>query len=282
MNGLANFVSINVMASIKLQKFNIASIKQDSVIVFIGRRRTGKSYLVKDLLFYHRDIPIGTVISGTEMANKYYGYIIPPVLVHNECTPALLESVVLRQQKIKSKIEAGSKNIDPRALLILDDCLYDPSWIKDKNIRCLFMNGRHYSMLVMITMQYPLGIPPNLRTNIDYSFILRDNNLNNRRRIYENYASMFPTFEMFCTVMDQCTENYECLVIKNDASSNKLQDQVFWYKAEPHTDFRMCCKELWEASAVREAKSKEQIDDDMIDITKFGKKKSPHFNVIKS
>ena len=30
--------------------------------------------------------------------------------------------------------------------------------------------------------------------------------------------------------MDQCTENYECLVINNNAKSNKLTDQVFWYK----------------------------------------------------
>ena len=31
--------------------------------------------------------------------------------------------------------------------------------------------------------------------------------------------------------MDQCTENYECLVISNNAKSNKLEDQIFWYKA---------------------------------------------------
>ena len=43
---------------------------------------------------------------------------------------------------------------------------------------------------------------------------------------------MFPTFESFAQVMDQCTENYECLVINNNAKSNKLQDQIFWYKAE--------------------------------------------------
>ena len=30
------------------------------------------------------------------------------------------------------------------------------------------MNGRHYKMMFIITTQYALGIPPNLRTNIDY------------------------------------------------------------------------------------------------------------------
>ena len=48
--------------------------------------------------------------------------------------------------------------------------------------------------------------------------------------------------------MDQCTENFECLVINNNAKSNKLQDQVFWYKAESHNDFKLGSKEFWELS----------------------------------
>lgn len=56
---------------------------------------------------------------------------------------------------------------------------------------------------------------------------------------------MFPTFEMFCQFMDQCTENYECLVICNGVQSNRLEDQVFWYKASDHPPFRMCDQSLW-------------------------------------
>ena len=59
---------------------------------------------------------------------------------------------------------------------------------------------------------------------------------------------MFPSFEMFCQIMDQCTENYECLVINNNAKSNKLTDQVFWYKANPHDDFRIGAPSFWEYS----------------------------------
>ena len=97
-------------------------------------------------------------------------------------------------------------------------------------------------------MQYPLGVPPNLRTNIDYVFILREPYISNRKRIYENYAGMFPTFESFCQVMDQCTENYECLVINNNSKSNKLDDQIFWYKAQPHGDFKLGSQQFWELS----------------------------------
>ena len=72
--------------------------------------------------------------------------------------------------------------------------------------------------------------------------------MTNRKRIYENYASMFPTFEAFCSVMDQTTENFECLVINNNVKSNKLNEQIFWYKAQPRPSFRLGSKEFWEIS----------------------------------
>ena len=245
--------------SLELKKFDMKSISFKSneskgpVIVLIGKRDTGKSFLVRDLLYYQQDIPIGTVISGTEEGNGFYGKMVPRLFIHNEYNTAIIENILKRQRtvlkQIKKELETYKRTtIDPRAFVILDDCLYDNTWSRDKMMRLLFMNGRHWKIMLVITMQYPLGIPPTLRTNIDYVFILRENYIANRRRIYDNYAGMFQTFESFCQVMDQCTENYECLVINNNVKSNKLQDQVFWYKAENHNDFRLGSKEFWELS----------------------------------
>ena len=225
------------------------------VVVLIGRRDTGKSYLVRDLLYYHQDIPIGTVISGTEAGNGFYSEHVPKLFIHDEYNTVIIQNILKRQKvvlkEIKKEIEVYKRRtskIDPRAFVILDDCLYDNSWSRDKMMRLLFMNGRHWKIMLVITMQYPLGIPPNLRTNIDYVFILREPYINNKKRIWENYAGMFPTFESFCQVMDQCTEDYECLVINNNAKSNKLVDQIFWYKADPHNNFKLGSKEYWELS----------------------------------
>jgi hypothetical protein len=245
--------------NLELKKFDMKSISfkpnetKGPVVVLIGRRDTGKSFLVRDLLFYHQDIPIGTVISGTEEGNGFYGKLVPKIFIHNEYNAVIIENILKRQRQvlkqIKKEIETFKKStIDPRTFAILDDCLYDATWTRDKLMRLLFMNGRHWKIMLIITMQYPLGIPPTLRTNIDYVFILREPYIANRKRIYENYAGMFPTFESFCQVMDQCTENYECLVINNNSKSNKLQDQVFWYKADSHNDFKLGSKEFWEMS----------------------------------
>jgi hypothetical protein len=236
--------------NLELRKFDISCIGPDKVCVFIGKRETGKSFLVKDLLYYHKNLPIGTVISGTEGANKFYSKMVPNLFIHEEYSPLVVANALKRQKLVVKKMtkeidQYGKTNINPSAFLILDDCLYDSSWTKDSNIRSLFMNGRHYKMLFLITMQYALGVPPSLRTNIDFVFILRENYVSNRRKLYEHYAGMFPTFEIFCQVMDQCTEDFNCLVIHNNAKSNKLEDQVFWYKASHQKDFRIGAEEYW-------------------------------------
>ncbi len=258
--------------TLELKKFDMKSISfkpnenKGPVVVLIGKRDTGKSFLVRDLLFYQQAIPIGTVISGTEEGNGFYSSMVPKLFVHNEYNTAIIENILKRQRtvlkQIKKEMETYKRTtIDPRAFVILDDCLYDATWTRDKMMRLLFMNGRHWKIMLVITMQYPLGIPPTLRTNIDYVFILRENYIANRKRIYENYAGMFPTFESFCQVMDQCTENYECLVINNNSKSNKLHDQVFWYKADSHGDFRLGSKEFWELSkGIKDEDEEEQYD----------------------
>ena len=276
--------------TLDLKKFDMKDISFRSdenkgpVVVLIGRRDTGKSFLVRDLLYHHQDIPIGTVISGTEAGNGFFSAHVPKLFIHDEYNTAIIENILKRQKtvlkQIKREMEAYKRtNIDPRAFVILDDCLYDAKWTKDKMMRLLFMNGRHWKIMLIITMQYPLGIPPNLRTNIDYVFILREPYIANRRRIYENYAGMFPTFESFCQVMDQCTENFECLVINNNSKSNKLQDQIFWYKAQTHSNFRLGSKEFWELS--KDINSDDE--DDVYDPNSVQKKGAgPRINVRKT
>ena len=246
--------------SIRLRKFDMKLIPQDAVCVFIGRRRTGKSTLVKDLLWHHQGIPIGTVISGTEESNSFYSKIIPPLFIHGEYNAAILQNFVKRQQLMTKKIQqqenaprgaiVPQNKIDPRSFLILDDCMYDDSWTHDKNIRYLFLNGRHQKVFFLITMQYPLGLPPVLRTNVDYVFILREPYISNRRRIFDNYGAAFPSLEFFCQIMDQCTENFECLVINNNTRSNRLEEQIYWYKAEMRGEFRIGAPQFWQHNAM--------------------------------
>jgi hypothetical protein len=141
-------------AELQLKQFNMRWITfrpdeaKGPVIVMIGRRDTGKSFLVKDLLFHHQDIPTGIVISGTEAGNGFYAAHVPKLFIHEEYNTAIIENIIRRQRAVlkqrEGEIETYHKTtIDPRAFVILDDCLYDQTWTRDKLMRMLFMNGRH-------------------------------------------------------------------------------------------------------------------------------------------
>ncbi len=45
---------------LQLKKFNMKMIKYDEVVVMIGKRHTGKSFLTKDLINYKKHLPVGT------------------------------------------------------------------------------------------------------------------------------------------------------------------------------------------------------------------------------
>jgi len=243
---------------LELKKFDMQIIPVGSVIVMIGRRGFGKTSIIREYIRLNKDIPAGIVISPTERSNQFFEKFIPRMLIYDEYDPKILDKFVKRQMRIteqyKNEIKIyGKSDLDPRSFIILDDCMYDKSWVNDINIRYLFCNGRHINATVIIALQFAMGIPPMFRTNIDFVFLLKENIVKNRQRLYEHYAGMFPTFEVFCQVMDQCTENYECLVINNKTLSNKIPDQVFWYKVDNFgIEFRSCSRKWWDMLAADE------------------------------
>lgn len=223
------------------RKFDVKKIDKSKRLVFIGKSGSGKTFLMHDVLYNLRDIPEGIAMCGTKASQQAFKEIIPDSYIYKKWDPTIVQNFIKNQVR---KIKKGKKN--PEAFFIMDDLLYESAkWKKSEEIAYIFMNSRNDKILYFLSMQDALGIGNNLRTNIDYIFILRDNFKSNRRRLYEHYAGMFPSFDIFNSVMDQRTEDYECLVIDNQAKSNKIEDQVFWYKAKKRENFTVGSDSYW-------------------------------------
>ena len=97
-------ISARPTVNLNLKKFNMNMIPDDAVVVFIGRRGTGKSWLIKDLMWWKQKFPIGTVISGTEGANAFYSTIVPSLFIHEEFNSNIISNVLTRQDKITKQI----------------------------------------------------------------------------------------------------------------------------------------------------------------------------------
>ena len=218
------------------------------VIIILGPRGAGKSTLIKHILSIIGDIPIIKVINGTEESTHHYSGFVPDIMIENDYEPEILEDFMKRQKNIfkKAKNDPLFRNVDKRAILLLDDCLYDNSWSKHKLMRFIFMNGRHLAITTIIAMQTPMGIPPALRSNIDYVFICRHNNENDLKTIYTNYVNGFKSKKAFEKVHSKCTSNFRVLVIHKTSKSDKMSEIVFHYKAQLHPHLRLGHPLLWE------------------------------------
>jgi hypothetical protein len=239
---------------IQLKKFDMKAIPDSKKLLFIGGTGSGKSILVLDYLYYHQaDFPIGSVISPTEELNETFKAHVPSIFIHNQYSPELIEHILKRQKDItkKQKNDYKYRNVDPRAFCIMDDCLADShQWKNDPNIRWIFENGRHSRLTFILTLQFGLGIQPHLRANTQYVFLCRTAKYMEQYKLWQHFAGMFKTFKEFREVFIQCTKNYGCMVINNESLSDRLEDQVYWYRADIKSKpdwntFRMCYPIFW-------------------------------------
>jgi chromosomal replication initiation ATPase DnaA len=58
--------------------------KGPPTIVIIGGRGTGKTYLVRDIMYYFRRIPAGMIITGSEASSEAFSEFFPKSLIKSE------------------------------------------------------------------------------------------------------------------------------------------------------------------------------------------------------
>jgi len=225
---------------VEIREFPLNDMKYNSKIVIIGKPATGKSTLVKDVIkAFRHEIPVAKIFCGSEENNHFYSEMFPELFIHSEYTEEEMENFAKRQ---KLAMRSNPKN--PKALLILDDCSDDPKFFNRPLFQKFVKNGRHWEMMLILALQYGMDIRPVIRTNIDYVFIFREPNERNRKALYTNYGGITGSYEDFCDLMDQLTEDYTALVIDNRKQSNDLSECVYYYKARLHKEpFKFGCEE---------------------------------------
>jgi len=197
-----------------------------SKTIIIGKPRTGKSRLISSLLYYKKHIfPVGMINSGTEDSTMFYSDIFPDLFVYPKLDTSAIENFIKRQKLAKRHLE------NQWGVLVIDDCTDNPKTLKTPLFQGIFKNSRQWDMWTILSLQYSMDILPVIRTCVDNSFLLRESSRKNRMKLWENYASIIPTFDDFNDVMDEMTNDFTSIYIDNSVQSNSFDDCLFWYKA---------------------------------------------------
>ena len=143
------------------------TIRTPNLSLFLGRRNTGKSTLMIHLLrtlAKAQKFAWVCVYSSTSFTGQWAA-IVGESNVEAVFDTEELEAILESQASIRSR---GGKN---EGLVILDDCLGSVSFQNDLWTR-IASSGRHYGLTFWVSAQHLFKLPPVVRSNADYTYIL--------------------------------------------------------------------------------------------------------------
>lgn len=228
-------------------------------ILLLGKRRTGKSFLSRWLMYYMRDrFPFILVFTETRF-NNFWQQHVPDEYVHDQYEPAILEELLDTQALKRRMHDAGDPAMGEanlQVLVVFDDVLglsahalkYDPV------LQRLFTQGRHFNISVIMCLQDSKGIPPTLRGNTDLVFVLKQEQERNMETIHENWLSFMPKraamdlMEEFTTVKKRgkVVKRKQAIVIDSANDYPRPEARVYVTWATDPGPFVLGCKQYWE------------------------------------
>lgn len=230
---------------IRLRKFDVArQLNPSSKIAIFGKPGTGKTNLMYDIAMKLRDkFPVVNIFNGSELENRAYEGTVPATAISSEFDEGRLSKIIQRQRMLKKR---GHKN--PWAMTIIDDCADNPKFFKTNLFRRIFKLGRHYAHLIAFLFQDALDLPRDMRNSLDYIFILKENSPKSRDLLAKNYITFFTRKKQVNQLLDQCTNDYRCIVIDCRSNSTKVEDIYYWYKADmiDKEEIKLGSEQFWD------------------------------------
>lgn len=199
----------------------------NSTVMVIGKTCRGKTALVRDILSRRDNSGGGVAMSRRQDADAFYRGLASDVAVYPRFDGEVVDEYVRKRLQVRKHDTNGFLIIEG-----LDDSASD--WTKNHGMMNMFVNNRQLGSMMLTTMESPMSVPIQMRTNLDWTFIFAEANARHRETLYAKYAGMFDSLQVFCQVLDECAgDERECLAINNIVHSNRLVDRVFWYRSEP-------------------------------------------------
>ena len=186
-----------------MEQFLPHTLSPGAKCVFIGAMNLGKTRLVQHLLLTTRFRRIHVQTTDEHAA---YGVLLENSSVEDEYNEAAL----------KRHLDANDCDA-----IILDDCLYDPTYVETDTFRRLMTQK---SATVFVTMLFAMTLTEPIRRLFDYVFIFRETGTYAQERLFALYCSPAPfsTREALAAALHEITEYPDdvregaCLVIMHN------------------------------------------------------------------
>lgn len=201
------------------QKFPIDGISKGSNSVISGRRLTGKSTLLVDIIQSRKDAKV--VIFASKYVAPSYKKFFPTDVIFEQYDEKIMKNLISSQQQ------------DPEKELVvgIDDIGVNGDLWNKASIRNMIRYGSSLGITLVFSIQYAGQLDDMFKRNIDYVFCFRDNIIENQKLLYTEFGGMFSSFHDFKVAHDECiAEPYRCLVFDMKTPKKDPRHSVYWYK----------------------------------------------------
>jgi GTPase SAR1 family protein len=203
----------------ELPQFDPSSMKTNSTVLIVGARKSGKTVLIRDLVYNLRDKIQFGVQMGSPGEHKY----LPECCSFEDMDMKIVDGIMKQQQKDKTQ----------NVLCVLDGCANEFS---DPAVREMLMNGRHRNIFNINSTRYidNKHVPPGLRGCMDYVFVTRSFLRELTENIWKYFSTEFHDIETFGKVLEEYTKGNRVLVLDNSRRATSIS----WYEPQLHDSFR--------------------------------------------
>lgn len=193
-----------------IQPFDASTITGFSTLI-VGTRRMGKSTLVKDIMYHNRDkFDVGAGISK-------HGYEM------SEYMPSKWVSETFDKDVVDNLMVEMLDDIEKQGCFIMEDLdILKPA------MQAKVMNTHLPNLTSVYTLHY-LNISDR-RAHIDYVFASRVSIVDQRKRLWKRFFTMFLDYESFSEAYDECTKEPWGFMVADTRTG-----AVFSYTASPDT-----------------------------------------------
>lgn len=240
----------------------------DGTRVLYGKRRTGKSWLCRWLLWLRREsFPKGMVFSNTEKLNHWYTNFMPPNTVQPYVSTRLhmlLQSQARARMSSSYKFLAEDNPDFNRMFIVLDDVVANPhEFDNDKPLNVAFTQGRHYDTDVYFCTQHLAAVPARCRGNTDVFYNFKTDDEDTLDRLWTMGGSAWGSAMLFKYLYASSTlKNSVFIMNRSNADTDSLTSKFYQYQApgaeeqyrlglidkpDPKAEpvFRLCSEALW-------------------------------------
>ena len=225
----------------EIHEWNPKTLVDYATVIVTARRRSGKSFLVKNVIALNKDrydeiyIFSATIDKPLNAADYFF---IPPQNRYTKLDEQKIQSILDKQNDILLYNEHRKKKdqIKSHICIILDDILTDTTFRKQNGVVSeLFVQGRH-SMITCFTIVQSFsgreGVHPTLRKNSDLIISFFQHNINDRKSMAEQFLSLIDTkvgMEYLRRITNE--KHTACVIDVNNVSARRYNEYVYKYKA---------------------------------------------------